>query len=94
MTWLVWLVLAIIPAWKPVVFFDVAAIVEVKGAVEMRALGHVVLDGKRILEIVERLFLVDPLACIAVKPSRLVLPGEITVAMRFLAISTRPDKVA
>lgn len=94
MTWLVRLVLAFVPAWEPVVFLDVAAIIEVERTVEMSALGHVVLDGERIFELVERLLLVDPLASVAVKPSRLVLPGEIAVAVRFLAVSARPDEVS
>lgn len=88
------LVLALVPAWEPVVFLDVAAIIEVERTVEMSALGHAVLDGERIFELVERLLLVDPLASVAVKPSRFVLPGEITVAVRFLAISARPDEVS
>jgi len=93
MTGLVRLVFAFVPAGEPIVFLDIASIVEVERAVEMRALGHVVLDGEGILKIIESLLLVHPLAIIAVKPSRLVLPGKVPVAMRFLAISTRPDKV-
>jgi len=94
MAWLVRLVLALVPAREPVVFLDVAAIVEVERAVEMGALGHVVLDCERVFKLVESLLLVDPLASIAVKPSWLVLPGEIAVAMRFFAISARPDEVS
>lgn len=94
MTWLVRLVLAFVPAWEPIVFLDVAAVIEVEWAVKMCAFGHVVLDGKGVLKVVESLLLVHPLASIAVEPSWLVLPGEITVAMRFFAISAIPDKVA
>jgi hypothetical protein len=94
MAWLVRLVLAFVPAWEPVVFLDIAAVIEVEWAVQMCAFGHVVLDGEGVLKVVKSLLLVHPLTSIAVEPSRFVLPGEITVAMRFLAISTIPDKVA